>query len=61
MGLPAIKSPEKAVRFSVDEYLLSEQDSEGKSEFTEGILWAVAGATPAHNELNYNFNQVIGS
>lgn len=61
MGLPAFKLPVESTRFSVEDYLALEQESEFKSEFTNGFVWAMAGASPAHNALNYNFNQVTGA
>ncbi|HEX8504339.1 MAG TPA: Uma2 family endonuclease [Hymenobacter sp.] len=60
MGLPAFKYPEKPTSISVEEYLRLEISAETKHEFTNGRVWAMAGATPAHNEINYNLNQVIG-
>jgi Uma2 family endonuclease len=60
MGLPAFKFPEEFVPVSADDYLRLETAAESKHEFTNGRVLAMAGATPAHNEINYNLNQVIG-
>ena len=60
MGLPAFKLPEEFVPVSADDYLRLETAAEAKHEFINGRVLAMAGATPAHNEINYNFNQVIG-
>jgi Uma2 family endonuclease len=60
MGLPALKLPEETTHFSVEDYLALEVSAEFKHEFANGQIWAMAGASPAHNEINYNFNQVIG-
>ena len=60
MGLPAFKRPEEFAFVSAEEYLRLETTAEAKHEFTNGRVWAMAGATPAHNEINYNLNQVIG-
>ena len=60
MGLPAFKLPEEFVPVSAEDYLRLETAAEVKHEFTNGRVLAMAGATPAHNEINYNFNQVIG-
>jgi len=61
MGLPALKLPTETVRFSVEDYLTLEKEAEFKSEYAHGWVWAMAGASPAHNALNYNFNQVTGA
>jgi Uma2 family endonuclease len=60
MGLPAFKLPEESAYVSADDYLRLETAAEGKHEFTNGRVLAMAGATPTHNEINYNLNQVIG-
>lgn len=60
MGLPAFKLPEEFVPVSADDYLRLETAAEAKHEFTNGRVLAMAGATPEHNEINYNLNQVIG-
>ena len=60
MGLPAFKFPDESAHVSADDYLRLETAAEAKHEFTNGRVLAMAGATPAHNEINYNLNQVIG-
>ena len=60
MGLPALKLPEPAAYISADDYLLFEVTAEIKHEYAEGRVWAMAGAEMAHNDVNYNLNQVIG-
>ncbi len=60
MDLPAFKLPEESAYISADDYLRLESTAEVKHEFTNGRVWAMAGATPVHNEINYNLNQVIG-
>ena len=60
MGLPAFKSAEESAYVSAEDYLRLETTAEAKHEFTNGRVVAMAGATPAHNEINYNLNQVIG-
>jgi Uma2 family endonuclease len=57
---PAFKLPEESAYISADEYLRLETTTETKHEFTNGRVLAVAGASPAHNEINYNLNQIIG-
>ena len=60
MGLPAFKLSEEPAHVSADDYLRLETTAETKHEFANGRVWAMAGATPAHNEINYNLNQIIG-
>lgn len=60
MGLPALEFPGEPAYVSADDYLRLETAAEAKHEFTNGRVLAMAGATPAHNEINYNLNQVIG-
>ena len=60
MGLPAFTFSEEFIPISADDYLRLETSAEAKHEFTNGRVLAMAGATPAHNEINYNLNQVIG-
>lgn len=60
MGLPAFQLPEESAYVSAEEYLRLEISADNKHEFANGRVWAMAGATPAHNEINYNLNQVIG-
>ncbi|HEX8328682.1 MAG TPA: Uma2 family endonuclease [Hymenobacter sp.] len=59
MGLPALKT-DAPEYLTPDDYLRLETGADAKHEFTNGRVWAMAGATPAHNEINYNLNQVIG-
>lgn len=60
MGPPAFKLPEESAYVSPEAYLQLETTAEAKHEFTNGRVLAMAGATPAHNEINYNLNQIIG-
>jgi Uma2 family endonuclease len=41
-------------RFSFDEYLLLEQDSDVKHEFLGGQVWAMSGGTPEHAAISAN-------
>lgn len=43
-----------AKRLTVEEYLLRERDSIEKHEFYDGEIFAMAGATPAHNAITLN-------
>ncbi|RZL00942.1 MAG: Uma2 family endonuclease [Hymenobacter sp.] len=60
MGLPAYQLPEATTPVSPEDYLRLESKSAYKHEYLNGRVVAMAGAEPAHNEINYNLNQVIG-
>jgi Uma2 family endonuclease len=60
MGLAGFKLPEESGCVSAADYLRLKTTAELKHEFTNGRVLAMAGATPAHNEINYNLNQIIG-
>lgn len=59
MGLAAFQTDLSAT-ISLDDYLLLEADAEDKHEYSNGYVWAMAGAEAAHNDINYNLNQAIG-
>ena len=60
MGQPAPTYSDTQTLISADDYLVFERDADERHEFAHGHIWAMAGAQPAHNELNYNLNQIIG-
>ena len=60
MSQPALKIPSPEVYVSADDYLVLESSADIRHEYAQGQVWAMAGASPAHNELNYNLNQLIG-
>lgn len=61
MGLPAFQAqPDAPAYVSPEDYLRLERDAEYKHEYYAGEIRAMAGAEPVHNEINYNFNQVLG-
>jgi Uma2 family endonuclease len=60
MRLPAYQLPESLAHVSPEDYLRLEAESDYKHEYLNGRVVAMAGAEPAHNEINYNLNQVIG-
>lgn len=60
MGLLAFKLPEESAYVSVEDYLRLETAAETRHEYANGRVWAMAGAEMAHNDINYNLNQVIG-
>ena len=61
MGLPALQPDEaQTTYYSAEDYLALEHGADTKHEYAYGQVWAMAGAEPAHNEINYNLNQFIG-
>ncbi|MFM6349031.1 MAG: Uma2 family endonuclease, partial [Dolichospermum sp.] len=42
-------------RYTVDEYLELEEKAEFKSEFVNGDIISIAGATANHNKISLNF------
>ncbi len=52
MGLPKPKT-----HFTPDEYLTFERGAETKHEYVDGQIYAMAGASPSHNQICFN---VIG-
>jgi Uma2 family endonuclease len=43
---------------TVEDYLAGEQTSAVKHEYVDGAVFAMAGATPEHNEIAYNYQGV---
>jgi len=48
-------------RYTVEEYLALERDSETKHEFYNGEIFAMAGASEAHNLVSLNVSAVLRS
>src|SRR5947207_2985652 len=48
-------------RYTVAEYLALERASEGKHEFFEGQIYAIAGANLAHVRICFNLTVALGS
>ena len=46
--------PEELMRLSVEEYLALEEKSEARHEYVAGYIFAMAGATDAHNVITMN-------
>ena len=44
---------------SPETYLAMERDSAEKHEYFNGEVYAMSGATPAHNDIAYNINRLI--
>jgi len=55
MGLPALNL------FTPEEYLAFENPSPEKHEYYDGHIIAMAGASPAHNEIQTNLIRVLGN
>jgi len=45
---------EQPERFSVDRYLTGERSAEVKSEYSDGLIWAMTGASNRHNLIATN-------
>lgn len=55
-----VKEPVPKFNFiTPDEYLAKERASEEKHEYYKGEMFAMSGATPAHNDIAYNINRII--
>jgi Uma2 family endonuclease len=48
-------------RYTPEQYLALERHAEFKSEFYDGFLYAMAGASREHNLIASNLNRVIGN
>jgi Uma2 family endonuclease len=48
-------------RYSPQEYLAIERQADSKSEYLDGIIVAMAGASRAHNLIGGNLNREIGT
>jgi Uma2 family endonuclease len=49
------------LRYSLTEYLTFEESREEKHEFWRGEIYAMAGASPAHNQITFNLTVAVGS
>ena len=55
-----VKEPAPKYKYvSQDEYLAMERASETKHEYYNGEVFAMSGASPAHNDIAYNINRLI--
>lgn len=48
-------------RYSPEEYLAFERNSETKHEYLDGQIYAMAGASPTHNQICFNSIVAVGS
>lgn len=46
---------------TIKEYLILEDSSEEKWEYSQGMVWAMSGASPNHAILSSNLSRVIGN
>ncbi|MFN7948013.1 MAG: Uma2 family endonuclease [Blastocatellia bacterium] len=53
--------PQSRMRFTPEEYLAFERASETKHEYLDGQIYAMAGASPLHNQICFNVTVAIGS
>jgi Uma2 family endonuclease len=51
--------PQSQERFTLDEYLHFERASEGKCEYLQGRIYAMAGASPEHSTITFNLSGLI--
>jgi Uma2 family endonuclease len=54
-----VKEPAPKYSFSPEQYLEEERKSEIKHEYHKGEIFAMSGASPAHNDIAYNINRLI--
>ncbi len=48
-------------KFTAEEYLTIEREADYKSEFIEGDIYAMSGASPTHNLISFNLNGIVFS
>jgi len=53
--------PDTLPSFTPDEYLAFERGSESKHEYRDGLIYAMAGASPEHSTICVNVSAVITS
>ncbi|MBX9581727.1 MAG: Uma2 family endonuclease [Gemmataceae bacterium] len=51
----------KPTKLTVAEYLTRERAADRKSEFVDGVMYAMAGASPAHNKVKDNLIVELGT
>ncbi len=47
-------------RYTLEEYLAFEEQSEAKHEFWNGQIFAMAGASPSHNQICFTLAMIVG-
>ncbi len=57
-----VKEPAPKYNYvSPEQYLEMEKDSDEKHEYYKGEVFAMSGASPAHNDIAYNINRLIAA
>src|SRR5215813_6140397 len=51
--------PHTLPTYTPDEYLAFERESESKHEYLDGVIYAMAGASPEHNTICVNLSEII--
>jgi Uma2 family endonuclease len=55
-----VKEPAPKLNYvSPEEYLSMERDSQEKHEYFKGEVFAMSGASNAHNDITYNINRIV--
>jgi Uma2 family endonuclease len=55
-----MSSPQKQIRYTEDQYLATERESEARHEFLDGQIYAMAGESPEHGTICTNLTIDIG-
>lgn len=58
-GVEIMALPDTLPAFTPDEYLAFERSSENKHEYFDGLIYAMAGSSPAHSTICVNVSEVI--
>jgi Uma2 family endonuclease len=57
--LEVMALPDTLPAFTPDEYLAFERSSESKHEYLDGLIYAMAGASPEHSTICVNVSEII--
>jgi Uma2 family endonuclease len=53
--------PQTEVIYSVEEYLALERESEERHEYLDGVIYEMAGESPAHGAISMNLSRIIST
>lgn len=53
--------PQERVRYSIEEYLELERESEERHEYLDGEIYEMAGETPAHGTICTNLTRIVST
>lgn len=53
--------PQPLIRLTAEQYLFAERQSDTKSEYFDGEIFAMAGASREHNQISANLVRVLGN